>query len=79
MYVLHDRALVGHARPRLDSCPTPSMGGDIGPLLRKATSGHSWIAKWSSWLLGTQIQVSPMSGTWLRAHEADWSKHDMDV
>jgi hypothetical protein len=55
------------------------MGGDIGPLLRKATSGHSWIAKWSSWLLGTQIQVSPMSGTWLRAHEADWSKHDMDV
>jgi hypothetical protein len=55
------------------------MGVDIGLLLRKVTSGHSSIARWSSWFLGSEIHVSPLSGTWLRVHETDWNKHGMDV
>jgi hypothetical protein len=60
-------------------CPTPLMGVDIGPVLRKVTNGHSSIARWSSWLLGKEILVSPMSGRWLRAHRVDWNKHGVDV
>jgi hypothetical protein len=55
------------------------MGAEVRPLLRKVTGGHSWIARWSSWLFGTEIQVAPMSGTWLRAHENDWDKHGVDI
>jgi hypothetical protein len=57
----------------------PLMEADIGSWLRQGTSRHSWIARWSSWLLGTEIRVSPMSDTWLRAHENDRSKHGVDV
>jgi hypothetical protein len=80
MYLLHDRALVDRRRPRIESDgPTPLMGADLGPLVRKVTGGHSWIARWSSWLLGTEIHVSPLSELWLRAHEDDWSKHGVDL
>jgi hypothetical protein len=80
MYLLHDRALVGRGRPRLEpEGPTPDMRADIGSLLRKVTSGHPWIARWSSWILGTEIHISPMSDMWLRAHESDWNKHGVDV
>jgi hypothetical protein len=80
MYVLHDRTLVDHGRHRLESNdPTPFTGVDIGALLREVTSRHSSIASWWLWFLGREIHVSPMSSTWLRAHEADWNKHDMDV
>jgi hypothetical protein len=80
MYVVHDHALIDHRRRRLEpDCPTPLMGAEVRPWLRKVTGGHSWIARWSSWLFGTEIQVAPMSGTWLRAHENDWDKHGVDV
>jgi hypothetical protein len=79
MYVLHDRALADHGRRRLDpNGPTP-FGVEIAALLRKVTSGHSSIASWWLWLIGREIHVSPLSDTWLRAHEADWNKHDVDV
>jgi hypothetical protein len=80
MYVLHDRALVDHGRRRLDpNGPTPFIRVEIAALLRKVTSGHSSIASWWLWLIGREIHVSPLSDTWLRAHEADWNKHDVDV
>ena len=80
MYLLHDPASLDHGRPRLESeCPAPFGGAVIALLLRKVTDGRPWIAKWSAWLLGTAIHVSPISGTWLRAHEHDWNKHRADV
>jgi hypothetical protein len=77
MYALYDRALVEHERREPESdCPTTLiLGVEMGPLLRKMASGHASIVRWSSWLLEMEIHVSPMSGTWLRAHEADWNKH----
>ena len=80
MYVLRDRALVDRDRRRLEwDWPTTLVGVDIGPFLREVTKGHSPIARWMSWLLRGEIHVSPMSGTWLRAHEDDWNKHGVDV
>jgi hypothetical protein len=78
---LHDRAFVDHGRRGLESDrPTTLMlGVEMGPLLRKMASGHVSIVRWSTWLLGREIHVSPMSGTWLRTHEADWVKHAADV
>ena len=79
MYQLHDRALVEHGRPRLESdSPAASAGAALGALLRKAAS-ESWVARWSAWLLGTAIHVSPMSDTWLRAHDDRSSKRGMDL
>lgn len=76
-----DRALVDHRRRRRESnCPTPlTLGVEIGPLLRKVASGHRSIVRWSSWLVGRDIHVSPMSGAWLRRHEVDCNKHAADV
>jgi hypothetical protein len=80
MGLQHDLALVDDGRTRLESDrPTPTLGAELGLLVRKVTSGHSCIAKWSSWLLGTEIQVSRMSGTWLRTHADDWNKHPLDL
>lgn len=74
--MLHDRALVDHGRRRLESSgPMPFMGVELGALFRKVTSGHTSIASWWLWVFGREIHVSPMSDTWLRAHEADWNKH----
>jgi hypothetical protein len=55
------------------------MGVDIGPLLRKVTSRHPSLVWWSSWLLGRDIYVPPMSDAWLRTHEEDWNKHGVDL
>jgi hypothetical protein len=80
MHLMRDPALVDHGRPPVESGGrTLLMGADIWPFLRKVTSGHSWIARWSSWLLGTEIHVSAMSDAWLRVHEDDWNKHGVDV
>jgi hypothetical protein len=80
MYLLNHRALVddGHARLESDG-PKPFLGADIQPWLRKVISRRSWIARWSSWLFGTAIHVSPVSGTWLRAFEDDWNKRGADI
>jgi hypothetical protein len=43
------------------------------------TRAHSATASWWFWLTGREIRVSALSATWLRAHEADWNKHDVDV
>jgi hypothetical protein len=80
MYLLHDSALVDHGRPAFESHhPVPIMGAGNARSLRKTTSGHSWIARWSSWLFCTEIHVSPMSDTWLRAHEDDSTKHGLHI
>lgn len=80
MYVLPHRASVEDERPPLAGRPTPLiLDFEVGRLLCKVTGGQFSIARWSSRLLGRKIQVSPMSGTWLRIHEADWNKHGADV
>jgi hypothetical protein len=58
--------------------PTPFAGADLRSLVRKLTGGDSWIARWSSWLLGSRIEVSRMSDTWLHTHADDWDKHGGD-
>jgi hypothetical protein len=79
MDLLQDRALVDRGLPHLGSdSRTPPMGVDLRSLVRQVTSRHSWIVKWSSWLLDVRIHVSPVSDKWLRTHEADWNKHGMD-
>jgi hypothetical protein len=77
MDLRHEFAL---APPRLESDrPTPLLAADFGSLVRKLTGGHSSLARWSSWLLGTQIQVSKMSDTWLRTHADDRDKRGLDL
>lgn len=77
MYPLHD-ALVARPRPDRDGAAT-AWGSGPGSLLRAVITGHPWIARWSSWLLGTRIHVSPVSNEWLRAHRQSWNKHRVDV
>ena len=68
MYLTHDRALIDHSRSRVEptcwSMLLP-LGGEFRLLVRT--------------LLGRGIHVSPMSGTWLRTHEAAYDKHGADV
>jgi hypothetical protein len=64
---------------RLESdCPTLRWGADFGSLVRRLTGRQSSIGRWSSWLLGTEIQVSRMSDTWLRSHADDSDKRGLD-
>jgi hypothetical protein len=77
MDLRHDLAL-GPARLESDR-PTPAWDADCGSLARKLTSGHSSLARWSSWLLGTEIQVSRISDRWLRTHADDWGKRGLDL
>lgn len=82
MYVTHDRARVDHGRRRIESDYWPMvlpLGGECGLLFRKVTTGRDSIVQWSSRLLRRGIHVSPMSGTWLRTHEAEHTKHRVDI
>ena len=68
MYLTHDRALIDHRRSGVEPTYWPMLlplGGEFRLLVRR--------------LLGRGIHVSPMSGTWLRTHEADDDKHGADV
>jgi hypothetical protein len=68
-----------HQRSPLEADgPTASIGAELRALVRKVSGGDSWSARWSSWLLGTEIQVSRVSDTWLRTHADDWDKHGGD-
>jgi hypothetical protein len=78
--VRHDRALVGGGHGRLAwHCPTLLKRPDIAQWSRTVIIGRSWIVKWTSWFLRTEIHLSPVSDTWLRAHQGDWNKHGVDV
>jgi hypothetical protein len=83
MYVTNnDRALIDHTRSRVASeyWPTPlPHGGELRDLVRKVVSSRGSLVRWSSRLLGRGIHVSPMSGTWLRVHEAEHDKHEAAV
>jgi hypothetical protein len=81
-YVAHDRALIDHRRRRVESdywpIPLP-LGDEFRLLVCTVATGRGSIIRWSSRLLGRGIHVSPMSGTWLRIHEAEHDKHAAEV
>ena len=81
-YVTHDRALIDHRQQRVESgywpIPLP-LGDEFMFLVRTAATGCGAIVRWFDLLLGRGIHVSPMSGTWLRMHEAEHDKHEADV
>lgn len=82
MYTTHDRALIDHRGSRVESSYWPMLlplGGELRLLVRKVATGRGSVVRWSSRIFGTGIHVSPMSGTWLRMHEADDNKHGADV
>lgn len=82
--VTHDRALVGHGPRGLEAGHWPisdPLGSELALALVRtlATTVADSIRRWSSQLLGTGIQVSPMSSTWLRMHEAEYDRHRGEV
>lgn len=80
MYLTHDRALIDHRRRRVESSYwLLPLGGELRLLVRKVATGRGSVVRWSSWLFGRGIHVPPMSGTWLRMHEADYNKHGAEV
>lgn len=82
MSMTHDRALIDHRRSRVEWGYWPMLlplGGELRLLVRKVATGRGSVVRWSSRFLGRGIHVSPMSGTWLRTHEADYDKHGADV
>ena len=82
MYLTHDRALIDPRQHRVESdywpIPLP-LGNEFRLLVRKVATGRGSVVRWSSQLLGRGIHVSPMSGTWLRMHEAEYNKHAADI
>ena len=81
-YVTQDRALMDHRQQRVESrySPIPApLGDEFRLLVRKVATGRDSVVRWTSRLLGKGIRVSPMSGTWLRLHEAERGKHEADV
>lgn len=81
-YTTHDRALIDPTRNRVEAGYWPVLlpfGGELRVLVRKVTTGRGSVVRWASRLLGRGIHVSPMSGTWLRLHEADQNKHGAEV
>jgi hypothetical protein len=74
MPVRQDFALLGDRRPGRESDLPTSAGDGLGSWVRKTTGGYSWLARWSSWLLETEIGVSRMSDSWMRTHAREWDK-----
>jgi hypothetical protein len=80
-FVAHYRAVAddGPRRHQADSATAPTRGAGSGALSGKDTLARPAIVRWSSWLLGSEIHVPPMSDMWLRTHEVDYNKHALDL
>jgi hypothetical protein len=82
MYLTHDRALTGQSGRRIGAAYWPVLvptGGQWRFFVRTVATGRDSVVRWSSRLLGRGIRVSPMSNTWLRTHEAEYSKHGPEI
>jgi hypothetical protein len=81
MYVTHDRALIDHNQSRVaPDWPTLfPLGAELRFLVGKVLGRRSVLVRWSSRVFGRGISVPPMSGAWLRIHEAEDTKHGADV
>jgi hypothetical protein len=80
MYVAHAGALIGERlrRHEAESATSPFRGDEHGTRWSDIAGARAVIVRWSSWLLGREIHLSRMSGTWLRTHEVEWNKHALD-
>jgi hypothetical protein len=78
MYVTDGHALIDHSQRRVASdWPTVlPLGGELRFLV--VAGRRSALVQWFR-RLGRGIRVSPMSGTWLRMHEAEHTKHGTDI
>jgi hypothetical protein len=82
MYLTDDRALADESRRRIGAGYWPILllwGGQRRVFVRAVTIGRDSVVRWSSRLFGRGVQVSPMSDTWLRTHEADYSKRGAEI
>lgn len=81
MYVTNDRALIDQTQRSVAS-DWPALlplGSGLKCLVGKVASRRGALVRWSVRVLGRGIHVSPMSGTWLRMHEAEHTKHEADI
>jgi len=80
MHLTDERAPIDRSRSTRESSDRPMLlllGSEFRVLVRKFATGRRSAVAWS--FLGRGIHVSPVSGTWLRMHEAEYHKHGAAV